>query len=228
MPEYIKVTPLPAVPGIDALTYKVPQPLKDRLVVGARVVVPLGRRRVTALAIGAETEAPADVRCRDVLSILDEEVIVPPSLIELARWMADYYIAGIGDVLSLAIGRSLTTASRRYAAVADATLARTPGERSIIAELEAANGPVAVDTLARRTGVRSSDRIVAVLAERGALTLTEALATPRAGARFTTVARIVRVPDEAASLALFRRAPSEGRSSTTWPSSPSAVPPWPI
>jgi primosomal protein N' (replication factor Y) len=94
------------VPFLDALTYRVPDPMAVP-VVGARVRVPLGTRVVTGCVVahldvrsgGAET---SDATLRDVAEVLDREPFLPPSVAELCAWVADYYLAGIGDAVAVA------------------------------------------------------------------------------------------------------------------------------
>ena len=85
------------VPALDLLTYRVPDdgPAPP---IGARVVVPLSARTVTGLVV--EHHARADGHAvKPVAQILDADSFVPPDLIALARWTADYYACGVGDAI---------------------------------------------------------------------------------------------------------------------------------
>jgi primosomal protein N' (replication factor Y) (superfamily II helicase) len=89
------------VPALPLLTYRVPPDLGIP-VRGARVLVPLGRRTVTGLVIGP-AEGPAPDVVRDIERALDETPFVPDSVIDLALWIADYYMASPGDALGAAL-----------------------------------------------------------------------------------------------------------------------------
>ena len=90
------------VPALDLLTYRVPDSL-TMPAPGARVIVPLGRRTLTGIAIG-EAAPPGDsVELRDVLEVLDREPFLPPDVVQLTEWVADYYLAGPGAALSAAM-----------------------------------------------------------------------------------------------------------------------------
>ena len=39
---------------------------------------------------------------KDILEVLDAEPFLPPPIVELCRWVADYYVAGIGDAMAVA------------------------------------------------------------------------------------------------------------------------------
>jgi primosomal protein N' (replication factor Y) len=55
---------------------------------GAVVSIPFGRGRQRGVVVGEEREAPEGVRPVKVGEVLDE---LPPALVELALWIADYY-----------------------------------------------------------------------------------------------------------------------------------------
>jgi primosomal protein N' (replication factor Y) (superfamily II helicase) len=71
---------------------------------GARVVVPLGRRVVAGIAIGpAEAGRHPEEAIKDVIEILDDDAFLPPPVVDLALWVAEYYACGAGDALSTAM-----------------------------------------------------------------------------------------------------------------------------
>ena len=65
-------------------TYEVP----DDVGVGAIVRIPFGRSRTRGIVVSLQDAAPAGVDVRPIESVLGE---IPPSLVELALWIADYY-----------------------------------------------------------------------------------------------------------------------------------------
>jgi len=88
------------VPGLDFLTYAVAD--DGRMpAIGARVVVPLGSRVVTGIALGEAAERGIDrAGIKPIRQILDDEAFIPAEVIELARWTAEYYAAGPGETLT--------------------------------------------------------------------------------------------------------------------------------
>ncbi len=85
------------VPYLNELTYRVPagMPVPP---VGARVRVPIGSRMVVGCVVALDVPA-IEAGMKDVREVLDLTPLVPPEVIELCRWTADYYMAGLGDVL---------------------------------------------------------------------------------------------------------------------------------
>src|SRR5690349_19754600 len=72
----------------------------DPPLVGARVVVPLGSRIVTGIVIERNTrELSRDVDVKAIKQVLDPDSFVPPDVVALAQWTADYYAAGVGDTI---------------------------------------------------------------------------------------------------------------------------------
>jgi len=88
------------VPGLGLLTYSVPTHLK-RPVVGARVLVPLGSRVVTGIVMDdVSASTVEDAAVKPIKEVLDADAFVPPDVVELARWTAEYYAAGPGDTIT--------------------------------------------------------------------------------------------------------------------------------
>lgn len=91
------------VPSLGVLTYRVPEGL-DTPRPGTRVLVPLGARRLTGIVVRAEMEAhPAAVAVKSLIDVLDSEPLLPPAVVELAEWVADYYACGPGEALGAAM-----------------------------------------------------------------------------------------------------------------------------
>ena len=89
------------VPFLDLLTYNVPDDIALPPV-GGRVRVPIGSRVVTGCVIDYPSEANAS-ELKDVIEVLDHEPLLPPDVVALCRWVADYYLAGVGDAIAAAM-----------------------------------------------------------------------------------------------------------------------------
>jgi primosomal protein N' (replication factor Y) len=81
-----------------AFTYSLPETLRHRVKPGARVIVPFGPRRITGVALRLHNEPP-EVAVKDVSRLIDAEPVLSDELISLARWIAGYYCAPLGEVL---------------------------------------------------------------------------------------------------------------------------------
>ena len=97
--------------------------------IGARVVVPLGPRVVTGIVIDVGAPAPAsNDGLKSIRQLLDEAPFVPPDVVALARWTAEYYAAGVGDTIPALLppmargGRADAHKTTRVAAITAAGL----------------------------------------------------------------------------------------------------------
>jgi primosomal protein N' (replication factor Y) len=85
------------VPVNRSYIYEVPEALAARVVPGARVVVPLRQRRVVGIVTEAVSRPPsAGVNIKPIAAAPDDEPAISPPLLELGRWMSDYYGAPLG------------------------------------------------------------------------------------------------------------------------------------
>jgi primosomal protein N' (replication factor Y) (superfamily II helicase) len=66
--------------------------------IGARVLVPFRNEKMAGVVLRLHDDPPP-VEARSILNILDEESILSPQLLDLAQWIAQYYLAPIGEVL---------------------------------------------------------------------------------------------------------------------------------
>src|SRR6266566_455117 len=85
------------VPVSRSYIYEVPETLAARVVPGARVVVPLRRRSVVGIVTEAVSHLPsAGIDVKPIIAAPDDEPAISPALLELGRWMSDYYGAPLG------------------------------------------------------------------------------------------------------------------------------------
>ena len=84
------------VPLDRAFTYKLKA--EDDPPVGGRVVVPFRQEKLIGVVTRLHDEAPP-VEARLIESVLDQVPILNPELMELAAWIAQYYLAPLGEVL---------------------------------------------------------------------------------------------------------------------------------
>lgn len=77
---------------------------------GRRVKVPFGKRQLIGIVTGILPHSLyGDEKLKTITAILDEEPAIPPSLLQLCQWAADYYQHGIGEVLAATLPTLLRT-----------------------------------------------------------------------------------------------------------------------
>ena len=80
----------------NTLTYAVPDSLA--VLPGQRVQVPLATRKATGIVLRVGSTLPPGIKARPILRVMDPEPVLTPELLDLGIWIADYYIAPIGEV----------------------------------------------------------------------------------------------------------------------------------
>lgn len=100
--EFSHIEVAVALPLFTTFTYAVPEPLRDLAAPGKRVLVPFGRRKITGYVLGPAGETEVD-GIRDILAVLDETPLFPETMIPFFRWLADYYIHPLGEVIAEAL-----------------------------------------------------------------------------------------------------------------------------
>ena len=99
MPVYCDVA-LP-VPLDMAFTYIVPETME--LVIGGRVLVPFRQKRMSGIVVAIHDRGPqamnGSVKVKAVIEPLDSAPVLDDQLLKLGKWIADYYLAPLGEVL---------------------------------------------------------------------------------------------------------------------------------
>jgi primosomal protein N' (replication factor Y) len=181
-----------------ALTYRVPKTLPDPCR-GARVLVPLGGRRVIGVCLGNNVEKSRETSLRDIIEIIDETPLAPPPLIDLAEWISAHYLAPPGECFRLILPPESVRAGRAVAQLRTDAL-RAVGADPLLDMLS--RGPLRVSTLAQRLGRDPSARL-SRLKRVGIVDVVQDLASP--GFRMMKVA----VATEGGSAAEAPRAKSQ-------------------
>jgi primosomal protein N' (replication factor Y) len=70
--------------------YSIPPALSDQIEVGTRVQVPFGPRKVLGCVTGLAQES-AHTSLKPILKVIGAQTLVTPKVLNLARWIADYY-----------------------------------------------------------------------------------------------------------------------------------------
>jgi primosomal protein N' (replication factor Y) len=97
-------------------TYRLNPELSAQAEVGARIVVPLGRKLVTGYIVALSDAPPAtllDTEIKEAQSIVDSVPVCSPPVLELARWVADYYASPLGEVIKAALPPGMSPSSNR-------------------------------------------------------------------------------------------------------------------
>jgi len=89
------------LPVFKTFHYRIPEKMRDSLQVGMRVLVPFKGRKVSGFTIELLDRSPKEVeeKLREVEDVLDEAPLIDPKMLSFYRWVADYYIYPLGEVI---------------------------------------------------------------------------------------------------------------------------------
>ena len=152
-----------SVPIEGPFHYRVPEPLREAIEQGARVRVPFGRREMVGYCVGFDEEIHFDEsRVKDIVELLDRPPILGAHMLELTRWMSQYYCCSWGEALdgvlpsgvrkNVAARTVLFVAAERppqeMRARADEIEARAPRQARALRALASTRGEIAARDLA--------------------------------------------------------------------------------
>ena len=86
------------VPLRTVFTYAVPELLRETVQTGSRVLVPFRNKSIVGVVTELTDTAPQGTKIREITKVLDVRPALTPKLIELAHWIAGYYLAPVGEV----------------------------------------------------------------------------------------------------------------------------------
>lgn len=146
-----------------AYSYLVPDSFRGLLKPGQRVKAPFGRsdRLTSGFCVGIEQGGPdhplAGKKLKPIAEVLDLEPLANAQMLELTKWIADYYLCSWGQVLHgvipAAVKNNAGTREIRFFQLADDlpedldALALPSKQRSVVDVLQQAAKPLPIDEL---------------------------------------------------------------------------------
>ena len=145
---------------VGLLDYALPPELAMSLEPGMAVRLPLGQRQTHAYVVRLHDQAPAGVRLRPITDVDEGLTPLPPLLLRLLLFAADYYAVLPGEMLRVALPRFAKPAPlqlRLTPAGAAALAGEAPAEAAAPVALKAADRPILLhlQRLGRPCGVTS-------------------------------------------------------------------------
>ena len=173
------------IPVEHAFTYAVPPHLAESLQIGMRIFAPFGHRRTTGFVVGlkAETEL-TDIK--EIDDVLDQKPLFSQDLLELSRWIAEYYICGWGEVLKAALPSGIHRESEKVVRLVHpepeklaATLQKRAPRQAAIINALSHEGVLIYKKLSKQLGVSSLHASLNSLKQAGHVRIELALPEPK-------------------------------------------------
>ncbi len=93
-------------------TYRVPFEMNELIQAGMRVVIPFGKGKLyTAIVSSVHENIPQNYQAKFIEYLLDETPIITGNQYHFWKWIAEYYMAPIGDVMNAALPANFKLAS---------------------------------------------------------------------------------------------------------------------
>lgn len=220
LPQYAQV----AVPLhlTQTFTYRLPAALQPHVRVGSRLLVPFGSKPTTAYIVALlsslEPETSlVETEIKEAEALLDTEPLLTPEVLEITRWVSDYYAAPWGEVLKAALPAGINATVEQVVAITEAGRAQVknahagetkpPNARTRGLQLLAAEGEFDIKTLCLRMGVAAVPKWLRDLERAGLVQRTHRTRSEPAGTKTRKAVR--RLPDETGATVLKLTAAQE-------------------
>ena len=196
---------------MQTFTYRLPYALQQDARLGSRLLVPFGRKRLTgyivALLDALDSAAElSDADIKDAEELLDAEPLLTPEILEITRWVAEYYAAPWGEVLKAALPAGLNATVEQVLTITSEgrdELARLPINRTSTAKaralrLVADNDELPLRIIAREVGDARASSVARELERAGWVKLTHRARTVLAKAKRRKAVRLLPPEEHAA------------------------------
>ncbi|WP_431608905.1 replication restart helicase PriA [Chryseobacterium sp. 'Rf worker isolate 10'] len=98
-----------------SFTYKVPEEMISEIQPGMRVLVPFGGKKIyTGIVFELHDNAPENFAAKEVISMLDDQPIMPQEQIDFWNWLSEYYMCSLGEIYRFSFPSSLKLESETY------------------------------------------------------------------------------------------------------------------
>jgi primosomal protein N' (replication factor Y) (superfamily II helicase) len=179
-------------------TYRLPGDMASRAQLGCRVLVPFGKKLLTAFIVDLSETPQAEVEesdIKDVEELLDETPIITAEILELTRWVSDYYFAPWGECLRAALPSGATSISEQVVSLTSSGR-RALGEGRIapskleVLRLLSASEFVETKQIERNVSRSRAGELIRQLSREGLITVSQRIADAQLKPRLQNVVRL--------------------------------------
>lgn len=179
MIKYLNIA-LP-IPLNNLFTYQMEVPDQSDLI-GCRAIVQFGKRRVTGVIVEQSDSPPESVRhIKKIIELLDKKPVYSNELLQLTKWIADYYMCSWGDSLKAALpsvfspktlmsfSLSDNVSSEKIQSVSESSKSKD----KIINYLLSTKSPVSIGRIEKELGLKSVHEHLLSLTNEGIINISE-------------------------------------------------------
>ena len=174
--KYVEVA-LP-LPLRQTFTYILPVGLRENIKIGARLLVPFGKRQLTGYAVALHTDLSPELEIeesalKEAIELFDAEPLLTEEILKLTQWTADYYASSWGEVLKASLPAGINTSVEQIVSITAKgrdELIKVPSANTAkvqILKFLSEHGEISQRELGKKFGISKAQRAVRELANEG-------------------------------------------------------------
>ncbi len=176
LPEFVEIA-LP-IPLRQTFTYRLPLGLRENVRLGARLLVPFGKRQITGYAVALHQKLSEEIEfdesaIKEAAELLDEEPLITEEILKLTQWTADYYASSWGEVLKASLPAGINSASEQIVTITASgrdeliKISTATTAKAQILKFIAQQSETTARELTKNFGANSAQRIIRELVGKG-------------------------------------------------------------
>ncbi|THB73425.1 MAG: primosomal protein N' [Desulfobacteraceae bacterium] len=196
------------LPVYHAFTYSLPDHLHSQARIGARVLVPFGRRRVTGFILKGK-DSDGGYKTKHILDVLDAVPLFPESMVEWFQWISAYYIHPLGEVIKAALPSGLDRHDVSHVSLGPGvgqleTSDLPPGQQQIITHLKNRES-MTLKQLSKALDNPSIHSLIKKMERQGLLEVTTLMESDKVRVKLSKFLELKSYPDSGVRLSKKRR-----------------------
>lgn len=196
--EKITVDVAIPIPVFSTFTYEVPSYLVDVINIGKRVLVPFQNRRVIGYIMGwADSSSMNGIKL--ISDIIDQTPLFPQTMVPFFKWIAEYYLYPIGEVIRCALPSGLTHSEDMFLTATEQGKARlssgklTPLQSSILQLI--VSKPCTLNSLRKQIDSTNLHSLVYLMEKSGYIQIQRMFKKDRAKSKKESFVSLIQTPN---------------------------------
>ncbi len=208
-PKYVEAA-LP-LPLRQTFTYSIPEGFADEIMIGARILIPFGKRTITGYVVALYTELDQELdieisAIKPVYQLVDSSPLLTPEIVELTKWSAGYYASSWGEMLKASLPAGINSAVENIALITAkgrdiiSEPARSKALKFRVLERISERSEMPLSDLAKEFGDSAAKRAFRELARDGSISTDERTVTTKVKPKLRKYVRIAKDIDSEKTL----------------------------
>ncbi|MBC8288649.1 MAG: primosomal protein N' [Nitrospinae bacterium] len=197
------------LPLKEAFTYIIPPQFLGKVLVGMRVLVPFGRRRITGYVVNLADKWDKPIALKAIADLPDTEPIVSTEILNLTRWLGEYYQSSWGEAIRCSLPAGIDDESREVFSVTEQEGSLSKSALNILTYVRQ-QGSATLKQCQKELGKNFSAYTLARLKQDGFLKASHQTRKSKVGHQFIKSVRLANpLPDDKEIALLLKRSPKQ-------------------